>query len=69
MVRTAIAVVLLVTLLNGEIIINEVNYMTPAANDTNEFIELRNTGEMNIGMKDHRLLLIEICKGEYTRKI
>ncbi len=64
MVRTAVAVVLLVTLLNGEIIINEVNYMTPTANDTNEFIELRNTGEMNVGMKDHQLLLIEICKGE-----
>ncbi len=38
--------------------------MTPSVNDRNEFIELKRTPEMNVDMKDHRLLVMELCKGE-----
>ncbi len=64
MVHSVVAATIFIMLVNGRILINEVNYMTPSSNDKNEFIELKSIDEENVGMKDHRLLMIEMCKGE-----
>ncbi len=49
----------------AEIVINEVKFISPNSPDTEEFIELKQTGGRN-DMNGYRLAIMDTCTGKFV---